>query len=319
MILAPGLLAAETTLQNPVAPDGQDPWVIQTDGAFYYCYSYRGAVHVNRAGTIERAVRREGRAVWRPERGRPWSRSLWAPELHFVEGRWYIYVAADDGQNVNHRMYVLQSRTSDPTGPFDFKGQIADPTNKWAIDGTVMRHGGELYFIWSGWAGETNVRQDLYIARMDDPLTIRGERVMISKPEHGWETVGRPTVNEGPQVLVGPTGRVFLVYSASGSWTDHYCLGLLELTGADPMDASAWTKSPKPIFKGTDSVISPGHASFTKSPDGQEDWIVYHAAKHKGARWNREVHMKRFAWDTDGRPVFGEPVAKGVTFAAPAK
>ena len=311
---------AAAPLVNPVSPDGQDPWVMQKDGYYYYCYA-RGGVWVNRGRTLAEAVQRGGQRVWRPEAGKAYSKEIWAPELHFIDGKWYIYVAADDGDNHHHRMYVLESRTSDAMGAYDLKGKMTDPSDKWAIDGTVLAHGGQLYFIWSGWEGETNGRQDLYIAEMSDPLTITGERMLLSQPKYDWERIGRPLINEGPQILKGRGGqgrRLFVVYSASGSWTDHYCLGLLELTGDDPMDARAWTKSARPVFEGTEDVISPGHASFARSPDGSEDWIVYHTAKHKGARWNREIHMKRFSWDAEGWPIFGVPMAKGVEFPPPS-
>lgn len=259
-----------------------------------------------------------GKRVWSPPPGKPYSRELWAPELHKIGEKWYIYVAANDGDNRNHRMYVLESATADPMGKYIFKGKVTSPSDKWAIDGTVLQWRSKLYFIWSGWKGDRNARQDLYIAPMSDPLSISGKRVLISKPEYKWEKIGRPLVNEGPQVLMSETD-VFIIYSASGSWTDHYNLGQLRLTGSDPLDPEAWTKKDTAVFFSTSTVFSPGHASFTKSPDGQEDWIIYHTAKHRGARWNRDVCMKRFTWDAKGSPVFGQPSPKGVPIDAPAQ
>jgi GH43 family beta-xylosidase len=310
--------AGQATLTNPVAPDGHDPWVIQDGHVYYYCYSHRGRIWVNRSRTIQEAVQFAGQAVWQPERGRPYSRELWAPELHKLGGQWYIYVAADDGQNENHRMYVLQARTNDPTGPFDLKGKIADATDKWAIDATVLEHKGRLYFIWSGWEGDVNVQQNLYIAAMKDPLSIDGPRSLISQPQYDWEEMGEPLINEGPEVLTHD-GHVFIIYSASGSWTDHYCLGQLKLVGSNPLDPNAWEKKQTPVFGPTATVFGPGHASFTKSPDGTEDWIVYHAAKRKGAGWDRNTCMQRFTWDVEGNPCFGYPVSENIEIAAPSK
>ncbi|MBN1359744.1 MAG: glycoside hydrolase family 43 protein [Sedimentisphaerales bacterium] len=309
---------SQTTLTNPVAPRGQDPWVIRDGGLYYYCYSSRGRIWVNQARTIQEAVQYDGTAVWQPERGQPYSRELWAPELHKLAGQWYIYVAADDGRNENHRMYVLQSQTTDPAGPYQFKGKIADASDKWAIDGTVMQYEERLYFIWSGWEGDENVQQNLYIAAMKDPLSIEGPRSLISKPEYDWEKIGQPLVNEGPEVLVHEDD-VFIIYSASGSWTDHYCLGQLRLVGADPLDPNAWEKKKTPVFASTASVFAPGHACFAKSPDGTEDWIIYHAARDQGAGWNRNVRMQRFTWDAEGNPCLGYPVAEGLEIAAPSE
>ena len=316
----PRLLAAgERTISNPVAPSGQDPWVIQKDGAYYYCYSGGGAIWVNREKRLEDAVQPNGQEVWRPEPGRPYSKELWAPELHSFRGKWYIYFAADDGRNENHRMYVLESAAGDPLGSYAIRGQLADPTNKWAIDGTVMSHRGAHYFIWSGWEGDTNVQQNLYIARMKGPTALTGRRVLISRPEHPWEKVGRPLINEGPQALVSRAGRIFIIYSASGSWTDDYCLGQLTLVGDNPLDSRSWRMKDAPVFRRADSVFGPGHASFTRSPDGVQDWIVYHAAKHRGAEWNRNIRMQLFTWDGQSNPVFGSPVAEGIAIPAPSE
>jgi GH43 family beta-xylosidase len=316
-----GMLGAiatgQTLITNPVAPDGHDPWVIRSNDTYYYCYSHRGRIWVNQGPSIQAAVQFEGKTVWQPERSRPYSRELWAPELHRLGGKWYIYVAADDGKNENHRMYVLQARTDDPTGPFDLKGKIADATDKWAIDATVLEHRGRLYFIWSGWEGDVNIQQNLYIAPMKDPLSIDGPRSLVSQPEYDWEKIGRPLVNEGPEVLQHEN-NVFIIYSASGSWTDNYCLGQLKLVGDDPLDPDAWAKKKTPVFGATATVFGPGHASFTQSPDGTEDWIVYHAAKRQGSGWDRNTRMQRFTWDTEGNPCFGYPVSENIAIAAPS-
>ncbi|WP_165075960.1 family 43 glycosylhydrolase [Paludisphaera rhizosphaerae] len=301
---------------NIVDPSGADPWVIRhDDGRYYLIQSMQGGIVLRRSPTITGLSAGEDRLIWRPEPGTAHSKELWAPEIHRLKGGWYVYVAADDGDNNHHRMYVLENRADDPfEGTFTFKGKITDPSDKWAIDGTVLRTGTgdaeRLYFVWSGWEGDKNVDQRIYIAPMSDPATISGPRVELSRPTHDWEkAAGPPTINEGPEALIH-NGRVFLVYSAAGSWSDHYCLGLLALKpGADPLNASAWTKSPEPVFASANGVVAPGHNSFTKSPDGKEDWIVFHAAKAPGSGWSRSIRAQEFHWGKDGLPVFGAPKA----------
>jgi GH43 family beta-xylosidase len=302
---------------NPVAPVGHDPFVTQKDGIYYYIYSHEGSIWINNSMRLEDAVQFDGQKIWTPPAGERYSQNIWAPELFFIDNKWFIYFAADDGDNHNHRMYALKSTTEDAFSQYELQGQVTDETDKWAIDGTFLEHQGQRYFIWSGWEGDTNVQQNLYIAQMSSPTEIAGGRVLISRPEYDWERVGDPDVNEGPQILKNGQ-HVFIVYSASGSWTDHYALGLLTLTGADPMEPGAWTKDSQPVFESTDTVFSPGHASFTKSPDGTEDWIVYHSARYKGAGWDRDVSMKPFYWNADGTPDFGEPVDKGEPIPAPS-
>lgn len=80
-------------------------------------------------------------------------------------------------------------------------------------DGTPLALNSKLYFIWSGWEGDKNILQKLYIAEMENPWTILGERYEISKPELPWELIGEPFVNEGPEVLI-KNGTVHIIYSA---------------------------------------------------------------------------------------------------------
>jgi len=204
-------------------------------------------------------------------------------------------------------MYVLKGTSQNPMDRFEFVGQITDSTNKWAIDGTVMQYNDKLYFVWSGWEGDTNVAQYIYIAEMSDPCTISSRRVKISSPEFDWEMNGRPLINEGP-VALEHNGIMHIVYSASGSWTDDYCLGLLTLTGNDPLSPRSWYKSGEPILTKSNSVFGPGHCSFTESPDGQT-WIIYHANKVSGTGWGgRSVWAQPVSWDSKGYPVIGSPI-----------
>jgi len=316
--------AVAQTITNPIAPNGADPWVIQKDGVYHYCYSRDNAIWINSSKSLQDAAQFEGEKIWAPDPNTPYSKELWAPELHFLDGKWYVYVAADDGNNFNHRMVVLESETADPHSPYSFKGKIADATDKWSIDGTPLKQNGKLYFVWSGWEGDENIQQNLYIAAMSDPKTICGPRVLISAPELDWERLIEPQpapvpyVNEGPQILQH-NGETFIIYSAGGSWTDDYGLGQLKLTGNDPLAPDCWTKKRTKVFGSSGTVFSPGHASFTQSPDGTEDWILYHSAKHKGAMWNRDVNLKKFTWDINDNPVFGYPESKGIPFPAPAE
>ena len=303
------------TVQNPVAPSGADPWIIRHGDKYYYCYSspvwFFGGVGVAEIPSLDKISTEGGSQVYTApaEEGADLSHSFnyWAPELHYINGEWYIYVACDDGNNETHRMYVLKGTTQNPTDPFEYVGQITDPSNKWAIDGSVMEIGGELYFVWSGWEGDVNVAQHIYIAHMSNPWTIDSERVMISTPEYYWEKVGEPLINEGPTVLQHG-GKTFLTYSASGSWTDDYCIGMLTLVGNDPMDPASWKKSETPVFEKRWAVCyGPGHASFTTAIDDSV-WMIFHGNLQMGTGWEgRSIWISPVTFDENGIPNFGAP------------
>ena len=317
-----------TTFTNPLLASGPDPWVIFKDGKYYYTNTLGNRIGLASTTKMSSLKNASLSTVWTPPASGPYSRELWAPELHYLQGKWYVYFAADDGNNEHHRMYVIENANPDPTkGYLTFKGKIADATDKWAIDGSVFEYKGKTYMVWSGWEGDVNVSQNIYIALMSNPWTISGDRVMLSTPTYDWEKMGHnaqlPTVNEGPEALVNPTGRLFLTYSASGCWTDDYALGLLSLKdGGDPLNAADWQKSATPVFTKSESAgaFGPGHNGFFKSLDQKEDWIIYHANSQpgQGCGDKRNVRMQRFTWKADGTPDFGRPVNIGVAQQAPS-
>lgn len=303
------------TFTNPVAPNSADPWVTRHGETYYYTFTTGEDVRICTSRELLR-VHADCEVVWTPPSGSMYSKQIWAPELHYVQDRWYVYVAASNGENETHRMYVLSADSADPQGSYSFKGKIASPSDRWAIDGTVLEHEGRLFFVWSGWEGFEDGRQDLYIAPMSDPWTISGERTLIATPEHEWEMHGLP-INEGPQVL-RRADHLFIVFSASGYWTPEYSLGLLEFTGGSVTDSTAWRKLPEPVFSGRGTEVQgTGHASFTTSCDGSEDWIVYHAHR-PGDAPRRDLRMQPFAFGADGRPDFGKPATPGRPLAAPS-
>lgn len=317
LLLVTWAAACAGTFTNPIGP-GNDPWAIRWQGQYYLCLSNTPNIVVAKAAKLEDLARSPRVKVWTPPATGDWSKQPWAPELHYLDGKWYIYVAADGGDNLDHRIYVLEGTTQDPQDPFVFKGKINAPTDRWAIDASLLTVRGKNYLIWSGWEGTANDHQNIYIAPMSNPWTLSGERAQISTPEYAWEKKGGlPAVNEGPEALYHGKD-IFLIYSASGSWSDYYCLGRLRLTGFDPMDPKAWEKDSLPVFSPTAQVFGPGHCSFVKSPDSTEDWIVYHAAVASGAGWSRNLRIQKFGWNPDGTPDFGTPVPEGVSLPTPS-
>lgn len=321
------------TFTNPLLSSGADPFSFYKDGYYYYTNTLGNRIGLWKTKNIGELPAAEHKIIFTPPTGTMWSKELWAPEIHFLDGKWYIYYAADDGKNDNHRMYVLENASADPMqGEWVFKGKIADPADKWAIDGNVFIYNKQMYMIWSGWEGDTNGQQNIYIAKMKNPWTIEGNRVCIAKPQYSWETHGalndannppQVNVNEGPQALMNKN-KLFIVFSASGCWTDFYALGLLEFTGKNNLlDSTAWRKKAEPVFVSApeNGVYAPGHNSFFKSPDGKEDWILYHANSQpgQGCGGHRSPRAQKFTWNKDGTPNFGTPVKPGDPLPLPSE
>ena len=316
LVALPAVAAAQSTIfDNPLAA-GADPWVQLYNGTYYYTDTTGGDLMVASGTTLPGVLTAPMTDVLHMPAG---FGNVWAPELHFnpTDGHWYAYFSATT-PSLDHRQYVAESTTGSPLGGWAFLGQMTDPTNKWAIDGTTLTTGGRTYSIWSGWPADVNGIQNLYVAPMSNPYTINGSRTLISSPTNPWETVGAsgtslPAVNEGPEVLTSPTGVTTLIFSASGSFTDSYCLGMLTLTGSDPTLASSWTKdNAGPVFQSGNGVFAPGHASFTTTDAGTRNWIVYHANVQSlasgGTVFNRNVRTQPFFFNPDGTPDFGQPV-----------
>jgi GH43 family beta-xylosidase len=311
-----------TTFKNPLLESGADPYSTYKDGYYYYTHTVGNKIILWKTKYLSELASAEKKVIWTPPENTMYSKQIWAPEVHFIRGKWYVYFAADDGDNKNHRMYAIENSSDDPfQGEWVFKGKIASPSDKWAIDGNVFEHDNQLYMIWSGWEGDVNGIQDIFIAKMKNPYEMDSERTKISTPTYSWEKhtevpdVNKNSpqvyVNEGPQFL-SHDGQVFIVFSASGCWTDFYCLGLLTFNeGEDLLDASAWSKHPEPLFVQSpeNGVYAPGHNSFFKSPDGTEDWILYHANLNPGdgCGEKRSSRMQKISWNEDGTPHLGIP------------
>ncbi len=324
---------SQKTFTNPVLPSGPDPWCIYKDGYYYYTNTTGNDITLWKTKNIAYLSTAEKKVVWTPPKTGAYSKELWAPEIHLFQNKWYIYFAADSGNNNDHRLYVLENAAADPLqGEWIMKGKLTTPEDKWSIDGSVMEHKGKLYAIWSGWKGDKNGEQDIFIAAMKNPWTIKGKRTLLSKPQYDWETIGdlnnandppHINVNEGPEFLVHGD-KIFLIYSASACWTDFYALGMLTAdANADLLDSTSWKKSSQPVFKQSpvNKVYATGHNCFFVSPNGKEDWILYHANSNpgEGCGNKRCPRAQKFTWNADGTPNFGEPVAAGVALAVPAE
>lgn len=331
--------ATTDTYMNPLFQEGSDPSAVLHNRKYYYTHGTESNVMLWETEDITDMAQAVCKVVWQPQDSSEASH-LWAPEIHYIDGKWYIYYAADDGNTDNHQLYVLENTSPDPMkGEFRMKGSImTNPEWNWGIQATTFEHRGVRYLLWSGWpkrriSAET---QCIYIARMKDPWTLDTPRVLISKPEYEWErqwvnpdgsrTAYPIYVNEGPQFFHSKDSKKLIIYyAASGSWTPYYCLGMLTADAdSDLLDPASWTKHPTPVFSQSpeNEVYGPGGVSFITSPDGTEWYMLYHARKitngDTGSAETRSPRLQKIEWDADGMPILGVPVRADVPLPKPS-
>lgn len=306
---------AEGTFTNPINP-GPDPWMLYHDGNYYLATTQGDCIRMWQARTVAGLKTAPSVTVWRdadPTR----SHGVWAPEFHFISNRWYLYYTAMAATKVDttHRMHVLESEGSAPLGPYHYKGRLFDPQNDfYAIDGSVFQHPGDgrWYFLWAAHPGHR-----IRIARMANPWTLEGRSVQLEASGFGCDEV-----REGPVVL-RRNGRLFMTYSACDTGKPDYKLGMLIADEkADVMNPASWKQHPEPIFERNDAagVFGPGHHGFFQSPDGAEDWIVYHGKTTSNYTYaGRTTRVQKFRWNADGTPNFGKPLPLDSALTEPSR
>ncbi len=290
----------------------RDPDVVYHKGRYYCVYAYQDKLWIKSAPSVAELINAQGKVVYELTETGDFCIRPWAPELHFINGEWHIYTCFGHKESTNQHMYVLRNHSDDPSAPYSFASYLNNGDDQWAIDGSIIKHEGKMYYVYSSfgvYSGE--VYQALYIVKMKDPYTLELPRKLLSLSEYDWEKGGcdgskRPYVNEGPFALYH-NGKLHIVYSASGCWTDHYCMGLLTFKGGDILDKNNWEKLPYPILSNKDGYDAPGHASFIQNaPDGKT-YCFFHAYEADCQRGEPFVlgHAATVNWDGD-IPVINE-------------
>ncbi len=306
-------------LVKPIILQRADPWIYKhTDGYYYFSASVPeyDRIEIRRAKTIIGLAEADGVTIWRKHNEGMLSANIWAPEIHYIDGKWYVYFAAARTTETNeglfdHRMFVLENESENPLdGDWVEKGQLKTNWESFSLDATTFEHNGVRYLVWAQKDPNIYGNSNLYIAKMKNPWTIEGEQVMIAEPEYEWEKIGF-LVNEGPAVI-NRNGKIFISYSASA--TDHnYCMGVLIADeNSDLLNKDSWRKVEKTVLKTDEEreIFGPGHSCFTVSEDGKKDILVYHARNYKEIVGdplydpNRHTFIKELAYDGEGNLIF---------------
>ena len=302
---------------KPFIQQRADPYIIRKDGWYYFTASVPefDRIILRKAKTLAELPDAVEKVVWYRHAEGPLSCNIWAPELHFADGKWMIYFAAarggaDESGVYDHRIYALVNEEADPmNGGFAEAGRIDTGWESFSLDSTTVLYRGKRYFIWAQRDYAIPGNSNLYIAEMENALKLKLPAVRLSIPEYDWECRGY-LVNEGPSCLIHEE-RLYLTYSGSAT-DERYAMGLLTLKeNGDPLKAEDWTKSPVPVMatEEENGLYGPGHNSFTTDEEGN-DLLVFHARPYPGFKGdalsdpNRHCFLRPVRYDETGQPVF---------------
>lgn len=304
---------------KPFITQRADPYVIKAaDGRYYFTASvpsYDGII-LRCADTLEGLKDAEEKYVWHKHESGPQSIHVWAPELHYVFGGWYIYYAAGDKDDIwNIRPYVLRCKGEDPMkddweecGPLKAADGDEFSFTQFSLDVTLFTHKEKVYIVWAEKVGSGKQISNLYIGEMESPDRLKTVQRLLSTPDYDWERHGF-WVNEAP-FLLKHDGMLYLTYSASDT-SAAYCIGLLSAgEESDILDPASWSKRKQPLLASDETleIYGPGHNCFTVDEDGNTI-MVYHARKEKEIvgdplyNPNRHTMLMKINWDESGAPI----------------
>ncbi|WP_339310943.1 family 43 glycosylhydrolase [Paenibacillus sp. FSL M7-0896] len=304
---------AQSVFDYPYIEERADPFIAfnQDDGYYYVTGSYYpesdpstwadfvmkeidyDRITLRRAKTLAELRLAEEYDVWIPRGEDGFVPVLWAPEIHKINGNWYILVGAgqsDSGRRGCSTMVLVKY-----TGTLEEMQQggmlnrdnwkpKAIQNSPCGFDMTFAEINGTGYYIWPH-------ECQLHIQRTDpaNPARLIGEATVIKGIEWPFE-YGKHNIHNTDQGIV--EGAAVLQYgdkiylSYAGATVDkYYCTAVMTANAcSDIMDPNSWTR-PTYAALSTEDVLNivginphcgPGHNSFTLDEYGNPI-NVYHA------------------------------------------
>lgn len=309
---------------SPLAPQRADPYLYKhTDGKYYFtatCPKY-DRIELRCSDTVNGVASAKSRVIWVKHALGKMACHIWAPEIHYIMGRWVIYFAAGHKPGKwDIRPYTLLCKGDDPMKDEWVEGGMMQPAKgdpysftDFSLDMTVFEHRGKWYAIWAQKFGTKEAKKpisSLYIAELETPVKLKTVLVLLATPDYDWERDGGFWVNEGPSVIKN-AGKIYCTFSASATGA-CYCMGLLRADeDADLLDPRSWQKDRYPVLKTDESlkVFGPGHNCFVEGDEG-ELLCLLHFRDYEEIQGdplndhNRHAHVIKVRFGEDGAPVF---------------
>lgn len=322
--------------KNPFIPERADPFITRShEGIYYFTASFPAKgdelhgydrIILRQSNTVKGLCDAQEKTIWKAHESGIMSRHIWAPELHFIGGRWYIYFAAATSENKwDIKPYVLRCTGTSPyNDPWEELGAVQKTAEDelsfrcFSLDMTYFEHKGKHYLIWAQIEGCSS----LFMAETSEetPWILSSPPILLSKPEYEWEKVVHK-VNEGASVLK-TDNKIYIFFSASGTGSE-YCMGRLEADKKSClMKSESWTKLPVPVLSTKDIIgeEGPGHNSFVTDENG-ELLLIYHArpSSHSEKKCGtycseslydpcRHTRIRKVRFDSTGTPILTDDI-----------
>ena len=199
----------QTEYNKPFIIQRADPYVYRhSDGTYWFTASVPeyDRIVLRKSNTVDGLAQAEEVTIWRKHENGIMSVHIWAPEIHYVDNKWFIYFAGGDIEDIwAIRPYVLMCEGDDPLkDPWKEMGMLkrkdAFSFQDFSLDMTVFENMGQWYCVWAEKVSVGKKISNLYIARMDSPTSLATEQVLLTSPDYDWERVDF-WVNEGPAVV----------------------------------------------------------------------------------------------------------------------
>lgn len=321
------------TVENPIAGFA-DPSVYFHDGWYYYTYSrdYNGgpALWMTRSPNVADLSASEPVMIWSAKVSGNTMKSLWAPQIYFLDGKWYIYATCamtSTSEAAQRRPYVWVGKGATPYDGFDFFGTFEnyDEEVYSYLSPRILEYGGTRYLIFGGFyraedkvAGQRHY-QRMMICKLESPTRFATKVSVISEPDKNWEIDGKVQIQEGPFPIVTPGGTLYVAYAAGQTNSNEYCTGLLRFTGSasdDLTDRTKWTKLPEPLqfLDYENRVYSPGAMVFVPEPDGTGLWGIFHVKLYPDIGYSHRVLFAQPLTFVDDVPTMEAPQPLGTVY-----
>lgn len=304
---------------SPLVMQQADPFVLKHNGKYYFTATFPNYDKielkcVDKLNDVESAT---ARCIWVKHETGLMSGFIWAPEIHYLMGKWVIYFAASREDAIwELRPYALVCEGDDPMkDEWKEAGQMQaaedDPYSfkDFSLDMTVFENKGKWYTVWAEKVRGRFGISNLYIAELETPTKLKTIQVLLTTPDYDWERIDF-WVNEGPAAL-HHNGKIFLTFSASATGA-MYCMGMLSASEEDDLlDPTSWEKKNEPVLTTNAElkVFGPGHNCFVEGEEG-EDLCLLHFRNYEKITGdplldhNRHAHVLKVKYDENDEPIF---------------